>query len=789
MLEIIREYSFDVNFETGKFKRTDGSEERIKLVQNDNESTKFKFNFEEEIADNTNVLVRIRQSTGYVKEYTMLIQNQEAEIILTNDILSESGSLTMSITLIGTDDEILTDTEYHSKIQVIASLEGNTEIPEQEKSVLVDLISQVNSLNQTASQLVEDTETAVTNSSTVLANAETALQNANTATQNANNATTNANAAAQNANNAVTELDNRLATKVDKVNGKELSTNDYDNTEKEKNETNRTEILRRALVTETGNKIELEIDNSTYILTAKLYDKNNNLISTSNSIDLPLETMIVNATYNNNTKKIVLTLQSGSTVEFSIADLIDGLVNETTFNETIEELEAENIKLKQRISDLENNELINTVSGESIDIDDSANAENRGIKVIGKSWQNTTTGKNLWEDYGDKEVSLDNDNLVISRKNNIYNFNGCFINSAVDDKVIDLMDFKKTNYGIYLNILPGEGITLQPGAYTISLNNIKGSVTGTYLNQIGLGINKTGETPSERIEISSTRNILEIKKITFTLEEETEVYLFFSYYTTEEKCMFKDFSFEIQMEKGSEATDFEPYTNGASPNPEYEQPIHNCSSSINFKATNKDETEEQNITFPLQEGQVLAQDDFLADDGIHHVRKQIVFDGTEIWRQNANHNNNIVFETNINYYAPNPKSDDTNTNTSLCTIAKYNWWYNYLKENTFKVFYNTIRIRINNEMTLEKWKAYLAEQYANGTPIIIEYELSEEAQKEAIEPYTEEQQKAWEQIKALRTYKNITHINSEDETKPTFEVTYVRDLQTVINNMQAQILS
>lgn len=175
--------------------------------------------------------------------------------------------------------------------------------------------------------------------------------------------------AVQNVNNAVTELDNRLAT-------------------------NETEILRRALITETGNKIELEINNQTYILTAKLYDKNNNLISTSNSIDLPLEAMIINATYNNNTKKIVLTLQSGSTVEFSIVDLIDGLVNETTFNETIEELEAENIKLKQRVTDLENNESTNTVSGESIDIYDSANAENRGIKVTGKTWQNTTTGKN-----------------------------------------------------------------------------------------------------------------------------------------------------------------------------------------------------------------------------------------------------------------------------------------------------------------------------------------------------------------------------------------------------------
>ena len=85
-----------------------------------------------------------------------------------------------------------------------------------------------------------------------------------------------------------------------------------------------------SLVTETGNKIDLQIDSSTYVLKATLKDKNNNLISTSTEIDLPLETMVVGASYDSSTKEIVLTLKNGNTVRFSVADLVSGLEN--TYN-------------------------------------------------------------------------------------------------------------------------------------------------------------------------------------------------------------------------------------------------------------------------------------------------------------------------------------------------------------------------------------------------------------------------------------------------------------------------
>ena len=100
--------------------------------------------------------------------------------------------------------------------------------------------------------------------------------------------------------------------------------------EKDQITTNKNNIALCALITETGNKIDLEINSSTYVLTAKLYDKNNNLLSTSNPIDLPLETMVVGASYDSTTQEIVLTLKNGTTVRFSVAALVSGLQTEIT---------------------------------------------------------------------------------------------------------------------------------------------------------------------------------------------------------------------------------------------------------------------------------------------------------------------------------------------------------------------------------------------------------------------------------------------------------------------------
>lgn len=74
-----------------------------------------------------------------------------------------------------------------------------------------------------------------------------------------------------------------------------------------------------------AKSLAFSVNTSTYELTATLKDSNGNALSTQ-TVDLPLETMVVDASYDESTKEIVLTLQNGKTTRFSVADLVSGLV-------------------------------------------------------------------------------------------------------------------------------------------------------------------------------------------------------------------------------------------------------------------------------------------------------------------------------------------------------------------------------------------------------------------------------------------------------------------------------
>ena len=94
-----------------------------------------------------------------------------------------------------------------------------------------------------------------------------------------------------------------------------------------------THAVSKAYADTFGKTIELTIDSSTYVMTAKLKDAGGNTLSTQ-TIDLPLETMVVGGSYDNVNKKVVLTLDNGNTVEFSVADLVSGLIAYSDFNVT-----------------------------------------------------------------------------------------------------------------------------------------------------------------------------------------------------------------------------------------------------------------------------------------------------------------------------------------------------------------------------------------------------------------------------------------------------------------------
>lgn len=82
--------------------------------------------------------------------------------------------------------------------------------------------------------------------------------------------------------------------------------------------------------TKYASSHSLTIDPSTYVMTSQLKDQDGNNIGASQSVDLPLETMVVGGSYDDSTRKIILTLKSGSAIDFSVADLVSGLQTEIT---------------------------------------------------------------------------------------------------------------------------------------------------------------------------------------------------------------------------------------------------------------------------------------------------------------------------------------------------------------------------------------------------------------------------------------------------------------------------
>ena len=74
-----------------------------------------------------------------------------------------------------------------------------------------------------------------------------------------------------------------------------------------------------------GASLQATIDTSTYIMTLQLKDQDGNNLGSAQTIDLPLESVVVSGSYDSVNKALVLTLQNGNTISIPVGDLISGL--------------------------------------------------------------------------------------------------------------------------------------------------------------------------------------------------------------------------------------------------------------------------------------------------------------------------------------------------------------------------------------------------------------------------------------------------------------------------------
>jgi hypothetical protein len=188
----------------------------------------------------------------------------------------------------------------------------------------------------------------------------------------------------------------------------------------------------------------------------------------------------------------------------------------------IEALEKENAEQQEELEALYNDFKPNTVSGETAIVRDGANGSKVEVIGDGNSYQETTEGYNL----------CDEANIEIGKAWN---------NASASNRAIWLIPVSPST------------------TYTLSHSNL-GSIEGMY----------RGERP-EKTTAGSGVSQITTNPATFTTSSSAN-WLCIQFNKT--NISLADIqALKLQMELGSTAHTFEPYTNGASPNPEYKQPI------------------------------------------------------------------------------------------------------------------------------------------------------------------------------------------------------------------------
>ncbi len=199
--------------------------------------------------------------------------------------------------------------------------------------------------------------------------------------------------------------------------------------------------------------------------------------------------------------------------------------------------------------------------------------------------------------------------------------------------------------------------------------------------------------------------------------------------------------------------------------------------------------QEQKETFPL-ENQKLMKGSYLASDGTHHKRIQVVLDGSEdenwaIWTASL---------TNVERFYINLEKPAKQNGISLCSHFRlssadsdtehFRWSTSFGIQKQFVIF-----IDKSKATTVAELKTWL-----QSNPITLEYELSEEE----IVNYTEAQQEAWNKIESMKLYDGINHIESTSEIDIKYNYIYKKpsiknksdienkissgEYQTIINN-------
>ena len=201
-------------------------------------------------------------------------------------------------------------------------------------------------------------------------------------------------------------------------------------------------------------------------------------------------------------------------------------------------------------------------------------------------------------------------------------------------------------------------------------------------------------------------------------------------------------------------------------------------------ATNYIAHQGKTYNFPLSAGQKLMQGDYLASDGIHHVKAQVVLNGTEPWTNKNITDNNLLFSTS--------KIDHIFNANNLSPISNYFKNEDYLWSTDvegirlFDLIYG-LRIRIDKQLlsdittpqnAIDSLKTWLSTHN-----VTVEYELAEET----VEQYTSAQKAVYDEIISDGTYEGVTNYNTIANINPNMNIEYHKSLKIILSNLDNRL--
>lgn len=305
------------------------------------------------------------------------------------------------------------------------------------------------------------------------------------------------------------------------------------------------------------------------------------------------------------------------------------------------------------------------------------------------------------------------------------------------------------NVGDNINLFDKDNVITKVAWFDINGNITDGgnsTITTTYIKIPKGNISIYCEGLQQICLYDESQNF--IKRILSNITDKFTLYEEASYIRIQYETAGSDIN-SIKLEQGSIASPYTPYGCG----------------SIDYKVENADKTESKNIHFPLSKGQVIHEGDYVDSIGIHQKRKTLVLTGNETITRRG-----YIDSTNKTYrYSIKLEGRDLNSRTNLiCSHLPTNENYGNNKSLIFggglnegNIAYLQFVLDEIGMTDVTKINEYFKTQYANGTPVIVEYELA----KEIVTPLTKEQIEAFYELQKAK-YVDKMELTCLNEIEP-----------------------